>query len=152
MLALFVCFMLVSWVFNLSTSSWALARRTSTLLWSAAVCLCDLFRFSISLKHSTDRKSNYFDQFCSLLTLFENRTQTLCKPDTCSPRASHFLADSSPKALCFSICACWMLMVFSSLARSSSIVLIFALSLTFSSSCNSKRTFEVLCSPLLAGR
>lgn len=65
-------------------------------------------------------------------------SQTLCKADTCSWRLSHFLPDSSAKALCFSICVCWMPVVFCSLARSSSISFIFALSLAFSSSCNNR--------------
>lgn len=47
-LALFICFILLIWVFNLSTSSRALFRRTSVLLWLAAACLWDLFRSSTS--------------------------------------------------------------------------------------------------------
>lgn len=73
----------------------------------------------------------------------ETCCQTLCKADTCSCRPSHFLADSSAEALCFSICVCWMLIVFCSLARSSSISLIFAQSFAFSSSCNIRNTMSV---------
>lgn len=62
-------------------------------------------------------------------------THTLFKADTCSWRASHFLEESSAKALCFSICVCWMFVVLCSLVRSSSSSLIFAHRLVFSSSC-----------------
>lgn len=135
MLTLFICFILLSWVFNLSTSSKALFRRTSTVLWTASACLWDLFRSSIFyteiVSYFTGCKFGHFT--------WKKCSQTLCKADSCSWRPSHFLPDSSAKALCFSICVCWMLVVFCSRARSSSISLIFALSLAFSSSCNNRK-------------
>lgn len=152
LLTLFICFILFSWVFNLSPSSKALFRRTSTVLWTAAACLWDLFRLSISYTEHIQERITH-EQFTwvmedgvtfysLLLRIFgrEQCSQTLCKAVTCSWRPSHFLADSSAKALCFSICVCWMLVVFCSLARSSSISFIFALSFAFSSSFNNRNT------------
>lgn len=52
-LTLFICFVLASWDFNLSTSSTALFRRTSAVLWISAACFLDLVRISTSYsKHS----------------------------------------------------------------------------------------------------
>lgn len=138
---LFICFILFSWVFNLSTSSKALFRRTSTLLWTAAACFWDLFRFSISYTEHSRRSygvivlGNNCSNIISHVTLGKC-SETLFKADTCSCRPSHFLADSSAKALCFSICVCWMLVVLCSLALSSSVSFIFAFSWAFSSSCS----------------
>lgn len=64
---------------------------------------------------------------------------TFFKADTSSLRPSQFLEDSSAEALCFSICALWMLTVFCSFAPSSSSSLILALSLSFKSSCNNRQ-------------
>lgn len=61
-------------------------------------------------------------------------TLTLFIADTCRWRPSHFLEESSAKALCFSVCVCCMLVVFCSLARSPSSSFILATSLAFSSS------------------
>lgn len=60
--------------------------------------------------------------------------QTLVKAETCDWRNSHFCSDWFAKALCFSICARCAFVIFLSLARSSSISLIFEVSWAFSSS------------------